>query len=56
MKFILVDTVDEVLVAALELPVEEPAEGTKKPVAPLAALQTNRVKRGRGKTLPELPA
>jgi len=58
MKFILVDTVDEVLAAALEpAAVEEPsAESVKKPVAPLAVLQNSRVKRGRGKPLSELPA
>jgi len=59
MKFILVDTVDEVLAAALE-PVEEAAkteeESVKKPVAPLPVLPNSRVKRRGGKPLPELPA
>ncbi len=59
MKFILVDTVDEVLAAALE-PLEEAPkteeESIKKPVAPLPVLPNSRVKRRGGKSLPELPA
>ena len=59
MKFILVDTVDEVLAAALE-PLEEAPkaeeENIKKPVAPLPVLPSSRVKRRGGKSLPELPA
>jgi ATP-dependent Lon protease len=56
-KFILVDTVDEVLAAALEAPEVAPeAAPVKTPVINASTLQNNRVKRNRTKVLPELPA
>jgi len=51
-KFILVDTVDEVLAAALDTPEEE----NKKANLPASAVAANRVRRNRNKVLPELPA
>lgn len=51
-KFILVDTVDEVLAAALDVPEEE----SKKANVSKASVEPNRVRRNRNKVLPELPA
>ncbi|MFN8489241.1 MAG: endopeptidase La [Caldilineaceae bacterium] len=51
-KFIVVDTVDEVLAAALDAPEEE----SKKVNLSAPAVSANRVRRNRNKVLPELPA
>ncbi|MCX6044499.1 MAG: endopeptidase La [Chloroflexi bacterium] len=55
MKFVLVDTVDEVLKAALDWTEEEHLKPKPAPVKP-ATVPNNRAKRNRGKVLPELPA
>jgi ATP-dependent Lon protease len=55
MKFVLVDTVDEVLKAALDWTEEESLKAKPAPVKP-ATVPNNRAKRNRGKVLPELPA